>query len=60
MRSQIQPHFIYNTLSAISELCMTQPQKAMEVLRSSHSISAVTLMNWITDLPSDFPVKLNT
>lgn len=28
MMSQIQPHFLYNSLSAISELCETDPQKA--------------------------------
>ena len=34
MRSQIQPHFIYNTLGAIEELCHTRPEKAAEVVRS--------------------------
>lgn len=34
MRSQIQPHFIYNTLGTIEELCHTQPDKAAEVVRS--------------------------
>ena len=28
MMSQIQPHFLYNSLSSISELCVTDPQKA--------------------------------
>ena len=28
MMSQIQPHFLYNSLSSISELCETDPQKA--------------------------------
>lgn len=28
MMSQIQPHFLYNSLSSISELCVTDPKKA--------------------------------
>lgn len=31
MLSQIQPHFLYNTLSAISYLCIKDPLKAKEV-----------------------------
>ena len=31
MMSQIQPHFIYNTLSTIQALCRRDPQKAFEV-----------------------------
>lgn len=34
MRSQIQPHFIYNTLGSIEELCHTSPEKAAEVVRN--------------------------
>lgn len=30
MLSQIRPHFLYNTLSAIAQLCETSPQKAKE------------------------------
>lgn len=30
MLSQIQPHFLYNSLGAIAELCDTEPQKAKE------------------------------
>lgn len=30
MLSQIQPHFLYNTLSTVSYLCKTDPQKAYE------------------------------
>lgn len=29
-RSQIQPHFLFNTLSSIAELCVTDPNKAQE------------------------------
>ena len=31
MMTQIQPHFLYNTLSTIQALCMTDPQKAYEI-----------------------------
>ena len=31
MMSQIQPHFLYNSLSSISELCETDPQKAQQM-----------------------------
>ncbi|MGN0817981.1 MAG: sensor histidine kinase [Candidatus Coproplasma sp.] len=29
-RSQIQPHFLYNTLSSIAELCVIDPEKAQD------------------------------
>ena len=31
MMSQIQPHFLYNTLSSIQALCLTDPEKAFDV-----------------------------
>ena len=31
MMSQIQPHFLYNSLSSISELCETDPKKAQQM-----------------------------
>ena len=31
MMTQIQPHFLYNTLSTIQALCMTNPQQAYEI-----------------------------
>lgn len=31
MLSQIQPHFIYNSLSSISELCETEPKRAQKL-----------------------------
>ena len=31
MISQIQPHFLYNSLSSISELCETDPKKAQQL-----------------------------
>ncbi|MGN0527912.1 MAG: sensor histidine kinase [Eubacterium sp.] len=34
MLSQIQPHFLYNSIGAISELCKQNPQQAREALQS--------------------------
>ncbi|MGN0424814.1 MAG: sensor histidine kinase [Acetatifactor sp.] len=31
LKSQIQPHFIYNTLGSIQQLCLEQPEKAAEL-----------------------------
>lgn len=31
MMSQIRPHFLYNTLSSIQALCLTDPEKAFDV-----------------------------
>lgn len=33
MISQIKPHFIYNTLGSIGQLCLKQPEKAAELTR---------------------------
>ena len=33
MLSQIQPHFIYNTLGTIERMCLKNPQKANELVR---------------------------
>lgn len=32
MLSQIQPHFLYNSISSIQELCLSEPQKAYDAL----------------------------
>lgn len=34
MLSQIQPHFIYNTLGTIERLCLKDPEKAFELVRN--------------------------
>ena len=34
MMSQIQPHFLYNTLSTIQALCRTDPEKAFDTLET--------------------------
>ncbi|MGM9613973.1 MAG: sensor histidine kinase [Oscillospiraceae bacterium] len=33
MRSQIKPHFIYNTLGTIQQFCLSQPEKAAELVQ---------------------------
>lgn len=49
MLSQIQPHFIYNALSAISFLCIKDPQKAKETIDNF----AVYLRTNLNSLKSD-------
>ncbi len=34
MLSQIQPHFIYNTLGTIERMCLNDPQKAFDLVRN--------------------------
>ena len=34
MISQIQPHFIYNTLGTIEQLCITEPESASKLVRN--------------------------
>jgi len=34
MISQIQPHFIYNTLGTIEQICLDQPEKASELVHN--------------------------
>ena len=34
MLSQIQPHFIYNTLGTIERMCLKNPEKAFELVRN--------------------------
>ncbi len=34
MLSQIQPHFIYNTLGTIERMCLRDPEKAFELVRN--------------------------
>lgn len=55
MRSQIQPHFIYNTLGTIGELCLTRPEKAAEVVNDfSHY-----LRGNFDELESSTPIRLS-
>ena len=34
MQSQIQPHFIYNTLATIQRMCLKNPEQASELVRN--------------------------
>ncbi len=56
LRSQIKPHFLYNALTAIAELCMTNPRQAEEVtlqlsryLRSSFDFKHLDAMTTLSD-----------
>ncbi|MFC4597439.1 ATP-binding protein [Cohnella hongkongensis] len=56
LRSQIKPHFLYNALSAIAELCMINPRQAEEVtlqlsryLRSSFDFKHLNAMTTLSD-----------
>lgn len=55
MRSQIQPHFIYNTLGTISVLCLTQPQKAAEIVQEFSQY----LRGNFDDLEINSPIRLS-
>lgn len=55
MRSQIQPHFIYNTLGTIGELCLTRPQQAAEIVREFSQY----LRGNLDDLESSTPILLS-
>ncbi len=53
--SQIQPHFLYNTLSSISRLCTKDPQKAQEVTTEF----ATYLRGNLGAVNSEHPVPFN-
>ncbi|MGM9601756.1 MAG: sensor histidine kinase [Faecousia sp.] len=55
MISQIQPHFIYNTLGTIEQLCREEPEKASEVV---HSFSLYLRGNF-TELDNPAPIRLS-
>lgn len=55
MRSQIQPHFIYNTLGTIGELCLTQPEKAAEIVQEFSQY----LRGNFDELESSTPIRLS-
>lgn len=55
MRSQIQPHFIYNTLGTISELCLSQPEKAAEIAQEFSQY----LRGNFDELESRTPIRLS-
>ncbi|MGN0554101.1 MAG: histidine kinase, partial [Oscillospiraceae bacterium] len=53
--SQIQPHFIYNTLGSIYQLCLEQPQKAAEL---THDFSQYLRGNF-GELDNNNPILLS-
>jgi signal transduction histidine kinase len=56
LRSQIKPHFLYNALNSIAELCVVEPQQAEELtiqlskyLRSSFDFEHLDYLSTIKD-----------
>lgn len=58
MLSQIQPHFLYNTLSAISFLCIKDPMKAKEVTDHFADFLRTNLSSLQNDHLVPFPQEL--
>ncbi|MDD5952919.1 MAG: histidine kinase [Oscillospiraceae bacterium] len=55
MISQIQPHFIYNTLGSIYQLCLLQPKQAAELTQNF----ALYLRGNFSELDNSKPVRLS-
>ena len=53
MLSQIQPHFIYNTLGTIERMCLKDPQKANELVRNF----SLYLRGNFSELDSIVPIR---
>ena len=53
LHSQIQPHFIYNTLGTIERMCLKDPQKAFNLLRNF----SLYLRKNFSELDSVTPVR---
>lgn len=53
MLSQIQPHFIYNTLGTIERMCLKDPQRAFELVRNF----SLYLRGNFSELDSITPVR---
>ena len=53
MLSQIQPHFIYNTLGTIERMCLKDPQKAFELVRNF----SLYLRGNFSELDSVVPIR---
>ena len=53
MFSQIQPHFIYNTLGTIERMCLKDPQKANELVRNF----SLYLRGNFSELDSIVPIR---
>ena len=59
MISQIQPHFIYNTLGTIHQLCLEQPEKAAELTRSFSQYLRGNFSELNNSVPIRFSQELN-
>ena len=55
MMSQIRPHFIYNTLGSVEQLCELQPEKAAELV---HDFSLYLRGNF-RELDNPAPIRLS-
>ena len=55
MISQIQPHFIYNTLGSIYQLCLEQPQQAAELTQNFSRY----LRGNFSELDNNKPIQLS-
>ena len=55
MLSQIQPHFIYNTLGTIGELCEEEPKKAADLVRKF----SLYLRGNFTELDNPRPIPVS-
>ena len=53
MLSQIQPHFIYNTLGTIERMCLKDPEKAFDLVRNF----SLYLRGNFSELDSVIPVR---
>ncbi|MBR4964995.1 MAG: histidine kinase, partial [Lachnospiraceae bacterium] len=55
MLSQIQPHFIYNTLGTIGEFCEEEPKKASDLVQKF----SLYLRGNFTELDNPMPIRLS-
>lgn len=55
MLSQIQPHFIYNTLGTIGEFCEEEPKKAADLVQKF----SLYLRGNFTELDNPMPIRLS-
>ncbi|MGN1457459.1 MAG: sensor histidine kinase [Acutalibacteraceae bacterium] len=59
MISQIQPHFIYNTLGTIHQLCLEQPEKAAELTQNFSKYLRGNFSELTNSVPIRFSQELN-
>ena len=58
MLSQIQPHFLYNSLSAIRELCLEDPEEAPRALEEFSSFLRGNMDSLRSKVPVPFSREL--